>query len=69
LGGPGEEPGGVTGKVGRLLRQSWPPISEIPRFTGSRIGGGTGLAPPTARALSTGWSSWAENASTTPPPF
>jgi hypothetical protein len=68
-GGPGGEPGDVTGTVGRLFRQSWAPISEMLRFTGSRIGRGAGVMPAAVRALSRGSSSWAENASTTPPPF
>ena len=48
--------GRVTGTVGRLLRQSWPPISEMPRFTGSRIGrrGRLWRRPPPGRSRQAG---------------
>lgn len=80
-------PGGATdpdaGVDGTLKRQSCPPSSEMPRLTGSRMGGGAGLRPavpmapaapvvkagPIVRALSTGRSSSAVNASKTPALF
>ena len=36
----GRDAGGGVGNGGRPLRQSCPPSSEMPRFTGSRMGGG-----------------------------